>query len=159
MTDERTAQSGGPVQASLDDLERGALQHYEEVSAKSHSWMNVIPKAIKAYYAAQRSETAPKDQRSGMQAMLERSADVISGRAEAQRCVAAPKIVHRPDFHCPTCNLGYFGPHWEQVDGKWKHVGRACKGTPSGYDRSYFACKAKYVDYFEEERTHERNGE
>ncbi len=70
----------------------------------------------------------------------------------ASRCVEVPPVVHRPDFHCHTCGFGYFGPHWEQVDGKWKHVGRACKGTPTGYDRSLHPCKAKYVDYFPGER-------
>ena len=92
----------------------------------------------------------------GHTAQAEYFMGLLEAPTSAVQCVEAPKIIHRPDFHCPTCNLGYFGPHWEQVAGKMTHVGRACKGTPSGYDRSYFRCKANYVDYFAEFQSAER---
>lgn len=52
-------------------------------------------------------------------------------------------------FKCPHCASHYFGPHWAMVDGKYVHAGRQCKGWPTGYDRSYNACPAKYVEMFD----------
>lgn len=46
-------------EASLDDLERGALAHYEDVSSKAHHWSNVVPRAIRFYFDAQRKAKAP----------------------------------------------------------------------------------------------------
>jgi hypothetical protein len=39
-----------PVQKPLSDLERDALEHYEEASTAIHHWSSDIPKAIKFYY-------------------------------------------------------------------------------------------------------------
>ena len=57
----QSTNEGGPCEASIDDLERGALQHYEEISDKACHWSSAIPRAIKFYYAAQRA--APSDTR------------------------------------------------------------------------------------------------
>ena len=42
------------AQTPIDDLERDALAHYEDVSLKARHWMSVIPRAIRFYYDAQR---------------------------------------------------------------------------------------------------------
>lgn len=47
-------------------------------------------------------------------------------------------------FKCPVCGSSYFGPLWE---GK-EHVGRYCKGWPSGWDRSYDPCRGKHEELF-----------
>lgn len=47
-------------------------------------------------------------------------------------------------FKCPVCASHYFGPVWS---GK-EHVGRYCKGWPSGYDRSYIACPGSHEEIF-----------
>lgn len=52
-------------------------------------------------------------------------------------------------FKCPFCHSNYFGPIFE----KEKHVGRSCKGWPSGDDRSYRGCRDKYEERFAPERT------
>lgn len=39
-----------PVKRPLSDLERDALEHYEEASTALHQWSSDIPKAIKFYY-------------------------------------------------------------------------------------------------------------
>lgn len=39
----------GAGKASLEDLKRGALAHYEEAAAAAHHWSSFIPKAIEAY--------------------------------------------------------------------------------------------------------------
>jgi len=49
-------------------------------------------------------------------------------------------------FKCPVCSSPYFGPVWE----KEQHVGRFCKGWPSGFDRSYIPCKGKHEERFSE---------
>ena len=48
-------------------------------------------------------------------------------------------------FKCPLCRSPYFGPIFK--DGV--HVGRFCKGWPSGHDRSYIACKGKHEEKFD----------
>jgi hypothetical protein len=37
-------------QTPLSDLEKNALEHYEEASTAMHHWNSDIPKAIKFYY-------------------------------------------------------------------------------------------------------------
>lgn len=54
MTDKQAGLLGGAKQASIDDLERGALEHYDQISNKACHWMNTIPRAIKFYFDAQR---------------------------------------------------------------------------------------------------------
>ena len=49
-------------QASNEDLRRAALDHYEQLSKASCSWMNTIPKAINAYFD-QRSRSEQAGQR------------------------------------------------------------------------------------------------
>lgn len=39
-----------PVKTPLSDLEREALDHYEEASNAIHYWNSDIPRAIKFYY-------------------------------------------------------------------------------------------------------------
>jgi len=39
-----------PMQTPLKDLEKSALEHYEEASSAIHHWISDIPKAIKFYY-------------------------------------------------------------------------------------------------------------
>lgn len=39
-----------PKQTPLSDLERSALEHYEEASNAIFHWSSDIPKAIKFYY-------------------------------------------------------------------------------------------------------------
>lgn len=48
-------------------------------------------------------------------------------------------------FKCPTCRSPYFGAIFEGG----LHVGRYCKGWPSGYDRSYTPCRGKHEERFE----------
>jgi hypothetical protein len=38
------------MQTPLNDLEKTALEHYEEASTAIHHWNSDIPKAIKFYY-------------------------------------------------------------------------------------------------------------
>jgi hypothetical protein len=38
------------AQTPLEDLRRGALEHYEKVTGIAHEWYSVIPKAINAYF-------------------------------------------------------------------------------------------------------------
>jgi hypothetical protein len=38
------------AQTPLEDLRRGALEHYEKVTSIAHEWQSVIPKAINAYF-------------------------------------------------------------------------------------------------------------
>jgi hypothetical protein len=40
-------------QATQEELKQSALKHYDELAMKACSWMNVIPKAIEAYYSEQ----------------------------------------------------------------------------------------------------------
>jgi hypothetical protein len=49
-------------------------------------------------------------------------------------------------FKCPICASHYFGPIFE----KGQHVGRYCKGWPSGVDRSYNSCRGKHEERFGE---------
>jgi hypothetical protein len=62
------------------------------------------------------------------------------GRPEPER--AHPSA--RP-FKCPVCGSHYFGPIFE----KQEHVGRYCKGWPSGHDRSYIPCRGRHEERFE----------
>ena len=39
-----------PMQTPLSDLERSALEHYEEASNAIYHWNSDIPRAIKFYY-------------------------------------------------------------------------------------------------------------
>ena len=48
-------------------------------------------------------------------------------------------------FKCPVCASVYFGPIFEDK----KHVGRFCKGWPSGCDRSYTPCRGLHEERFE----------
>ena len=48
-------------------------------------------------------------------------------------------------FKCPVCASVYFGPIFEDK----KHVGRFCKGWPSGYDRSYMPCRGRHEERFD----------
>lgn len=66
--------------------------------------------------------------------------------AQAAALKAQGSMVDRTGFKCPHCASPYFGPEFEGG----KHVGRYCKGHPTGYDRSYHPCKAKYVERFKE---------
>ena len=47
-------------------------------------------------------------------------------------------------FKCPACGSHYFGPIFENG----KHVGRYCKGRPSGWDRSYYPCRKGHEERF-----------
>lgn len=47
-------------------------------------------------------------------------------------------------FKCPVCGSSYFGPIWSGE----VHVGRYCKGWPSGHDRSYNPCRGKHEEMF-----------
>jgi len=40
--------------ATLEELEKRALEHYEKISLESHEWLNIIPRAIKLSYKWQR---------------------------------------------------------------------------------------------------------
>lgn len=51
--------SGGPCETPLDDLERSALAHYEELSNKACHWLSTIPMAIRFYFDAKRKAAAP----------------------------------------------------------------------------------------------------
>ncbi len=51
------------------------------------------------------------------------------------------------NFKCPVCSSPYFGPIFE----KGQHVGRYCKGWPTGYDRSYHSCKGSHEERFNKE--------
>lgn len=42
-------QSSGPFITPIEDIKRGALEHYGEISTKSHHWMGFIPLSIMAY--------------------------------------------------------------------------------------------------------------
>lgn len=53
-------------------------------------------------------------------------------------------------FKCPHCGSIYFGPKYRDIDGKWTHIGRYCKGLPSGFDRSYVPCPESYFELFAE---------
>jgi hypothetical protein len=44
------------AQSPLEDLRRGALDHYEKVTTIAHEWHSVIPKAINAYFDKERYE-------------------------------------------------------------------------------------------------------
>jgi len=46
----RTEKMNKACKASLEELEKGALEHYEKLASKSSEWLNVIPIAIKFYY-------------------------------------------------------------------------------------------------------------
>lgn len=48
------------MQASIDDLECGALAHYEELSKGAHSWLSTIPHAIRFYFDAKRKAALPE---------------------------------------------------------------------------------------------------
>ena len=61
-------------------------------------------------------------------------------------------VPERADFKCPVCASHYFGPIFE----KERHVGRYCKGWPSGFDRSYLPCRGEHVEMFAESQN-ERN--
>lgn len=41
--------SDTPCKVTLDELKRGALEHYEDISTKAHHWNSLVPKAIEAY--------------------------------------------------------------------------------------------------------------
>lgn len=47
-------------------------------------------------------------------------------------------------FKCPVCGSRYFGPIFTGGE----HVGRYCKGWPSGYDRSYNPCRGAHEEMF-----------
>ena len=65
--------------------------------------------------------------------------DVTVGRAEKpDRPSFAP-------FKCPVCGSSYFGP----IFAGGEHVGRYCKGWPSGLDRSYNPCRGKHEELFD----------
>ncbi len=51
------------------------------------------------------------------------------------------------NFKCPICASPYFSAIFE----KNQHVGRYCKGWPTGYDRSYHPCKGKHEERFGKE--------
>lgn len=38
------------VQATLEELKRGALEHYEDVSMRACHWSSVVPRAIAEYF-------------------------------------------------------------------------------------------------------------
>lgn len=55
-----------------------------------------------------------------------------------------PRHPSMEPFKCPVCGSSYFGPLWKDRE----HVGRYCKGWPSGWDRSYNPCKGKHEELF-----------
>lgn len=75
------------------------------------------------------------------------AAEDAAGGVVAAGALAAPEPWRHPSFapfQCPECNSVYFGPIFE---GR-QHVGRYCKGWPSGHDRSYIPCKGGHTERF-----------
>jgi hypothetical protein len=48
------------AQTPIEDLRRAALEHYDNLSTKTHEWMNTVPIAINEYYDRQ-LRTEPPD--------------------------------------------------------------------------------------------------
>lgn len=49
-------------------------------------------------------------------------------------------------FKCPVCGSIYFWPIFNDS----VHVGRYCKGHPSGHDRSYIPCRGEHREMFDD---------
>lgn len=64
----------------------------------------------------------------------------------AKGLTAKPVDPSLAPFKCPVCASRYFGPIYEGG----KHVGRYCKGWPTGHDRSYIPCKGSHEERFEQ---------
>lgn len=77
--------------------------------------------------------------------MQAKSIDEIFEEPKPIKSVITPRTL----FKCPICNSEYFGPIFKDS----LHIGRYCKGWPSGHDRSYIPCRGSHEELFEEPKT------
>ena len=97
-SDKEQPSSGGPCETPLDDLERSALAHYEELSGKACQWLSTIPHAIRFYFDAKRKDAAarpslgtPSESLDRLQTEAERWAACVAG--DGSTCSAAAKAL------------------------------------------------------------------
>lgn len=82
------------AQASIADLKRNALDHYEKISAAAHEWHSVIPKAIAAYFDKRlEAENAATSMRSACIEKVKSMADEVQ-RLSRVNFDDASKIAH-----------------------------------------------------------------
>ena len=103
----------GAAEASIDDLERGTLEHYARISLVAHEWNNQVPQAISAWYAAKRASPQP-EQPTSDNAELPGMLAIAKGVAEQTWPHTMDAQVWAAQFNETLVKLGHqpFDPGW-----------------------------------------------